>query len=542
MTAFAVLLPVLLWWFGPALGAEVAAGGVFPTRLLPYSEAAALYVPALLGPPAVAYDAMGAGEPASPLEKDVEVELLGRRAGELGAPPALRRFGRLAMAGYRRGRLQAAETRFLAEHVGLVAVPQVLGFFTTSDGDPADIAALARDVLQAPLKDPETRAVAVTLEQLTDGVEGWAGIVTVLRSAVDATSIPRVVDVNATVHLAGSLRGEGRLTGFYLARPGGEVLAVPIPAGGTVDLPIPLPSEPGVYRAALDRSRKEGFPDSPWFFSFYVGVGVPEAFLPPPVSEARDTGTVDEIEDRFVEAVNRLRASYGRPALVRVGDPLRLRNALATLPRDEVAAWRALGSVLGEDPLPTEVHGLWGGGIGTGWNVEDAAWMATEHPMVRRMLLDPEPSRIVVGARLPAGDTEPVRLLYEVVRPAPVGPDVRTRARVLLGRSWPVPELPAPAPRLEAVLDEVAATVASGDATNQQAMDRLTARIRKENLALGRYRMAVYVVAPGKEPPVDQFIPYPTSRFLAVGQAAGTLGRGSVSTVVLVVVAADQAF
>ncbi|MFZ5480784.1 MAG: hypothetical protein ACOZNI_28750 [Myxococcota bacterium] len=519
-------------------GRQVQMTDLFPERPLTYEEAAGWLVPANIGPPAKSYDQTTyTAAAASPEELAIEKAVLAGVGDP--APDSLRRFGRLELALRRQGTTHNLIRWFLAEHVGLATVPVQLGQFYTSSSDPEHVRSVVAGTIE---RDPELRSVAVTLEH--DAAQDlWVGLVHGLYAAARFEPFPRVYRPGAVAVVPGTLLDKAEQYAIYVSFPGTEVRAFPLAGHGAFDVEIPLPSEPGVYRVAMNRQKKHELPDSAFFFSLYVGREPPTALDLPSLGmpEVADAGSP---EATFLAAVNAYRARYQRAPLEYADRSADMRTLLAGLPERPLALWRYVRQISRRDPLPGLPHGGWAPAFTDGRSPEEAAWSAIEHPITRDVFLSDGYAQLTAGALTSPRDGA-VRILAFAVAPADDVNVAREAAAAELRRRWPAGVTPTAAPKLQARLDVVAAEIASGKRSMGGAMKDLKGIVSdamKAGLVKGGATWTVTALPPGQDVALETLAPTNDLRAFAVGAARGDLGRkDGFQYVVLVVVLAGGA-
>ncbi|MES2642648.1 MAG: hypothetical protein V4850_24405 [Myxococcota bacterium] len=527
----------------------VTLADVFPVAPLTSAEAAALLVPATIGPPARTYDQTTV-TPGFARAEESAIE-----AAAVGAtlPPAsdgLRRYTRQVLSLMRKGVTQDRVEWFLAEHMGLATAPRVMGTFFTPTLDPAAVGTLVAGFVE---KDPELRSVAVAVER-DDAHGGWVGILTGIYGAAEFEPFPRVHTPGAVAVLPGTLLASDTKYAVYVSYPGTEVREFPLAGKGDFDVEVALPQQPGVYRVAMNTQKKRQLPDSAFFFTLYVGQEPLTTFPAAPSASAVTTGTV---EQDFLAEVNAARGTYQLPPLVWVDRTTDLRAALAGLPPAdrEMARWRHVQQIAAKDPLPGQLHGAWGPAFTDGQDAAEAAWTALEHPISRATLLGASSTMMTAGA-LPSPNPGGVSVLSFVVEPGSAPLASRDAAHKELRRlSGGVASVtgaltggasaPGSAVLVQSKLDAVAAEVASGKKSMKQGLAAATKVVKELETAGwigGAMTWSIYTVPPGQTPKLESLGIPATAKNFSVGAANGNLGmhNGSELTVLVVLAAASM--
>ncbi len=518
-------------WALPAYDPKVP----LPVRQLSHADAVELFSADRLGPPATTYDHQTRTVGPTELEARVEALVFGAAAAEWSAPDALRRYGRAMAQARSFGEPQPHHRVFVMEHSGLAEVPGTLGSFTGSADRPEAMAALVEGWVSQLHKIDSLSAAAISLTPDPTG-DGFIGALVYLEGRVRTDPFPRVVEAGSLVPIPGEYSGDGALTSLYVNGSGGTVDGYEIPKSGVFRLGVQLPEEPGVYRAALNQVQENKLPDSPYFFSFYAGVDLPLAYSPPPV-DGEATDELDVAEEAFFEEVNRRRAAVGVGPLEHLGAPEPMRTLLEGRPERERAQVRYYRKVFAQDPYGHVPHGLWGAGFSAGQTPEEAAWHATEHPVIRTALLGAESTSIGIGAQV-ADDG--MQYAYVALEPPIEADAARDQAHAWFGDNWKGRgDGYLRAPKTDAMLDEVAADIASGKLSLKKAMKTVQTRLKKDGLqGPGAGSLWMMLLPPGEELDPSGF-QYPRdSRYLAIGEGTGNLGDGGLVYTVLVFMAA----
>jgi hypothetical protein len=521
---------------------------VFPVAPLTSAEAAALLVPETIGPPARTYDQTTV-TPGFARAEESTIE-----AAAVGAtlPPAsdgLRRYTRQVLSLMRKGVTHNRVEWFLAEHMGLATVPQVMGTFFTPTLEPAAVGKLVAGFVQ---KDPELRSIAVAVER-DDAHGGWVGILTGIYGAAEFEPFPRVHTPGGVAVLPGTLLASDAKYAIYVSYPGTEVREFPLAGKGAFDVEVPLPEQPGVYRVAMNKQKKRQLPDSAFFFTLYVGQEPATTFPAVPSVSTVTTGTV---EQDFLAEVNAARGTYQLPPLAWVDRTTDLRAALAGLPPADrkVARWRYVRQIAEKDPLPGQPHGAWGPAFTDGQDAAEAAWTAIEHPISRATFLGASSTMLTAGA-LASPNQNGVFVLSFVVEPGSDPLASRDAALKELRRlSGGVASVtgalaggasaPGSAVLVQSKLDAVAAEVASGKKSMKQGMAAATKAVKeleKDGWIGGAMTWSIYAVPPGDTPKLENLEIPATAKNFSVGAANGNLGtQKGYDYTVLVILAAGS--
>lgn len=519
-----------------ATTAARAAPERFPLAPVPASVAVDLLAPSRVGPPATAYDQTGSTTGATELERDIERRTLGADHA-WPAPEGLRRYGAMLLELRGRGQPHDLHEQFMAEHAGLTVLPRAIGWFSGDGTKPDRLAERIERLTYNAKRDPDLRAIAVTIRD-TESHHLVAGVVTGIFSSVALEPFPRTWERGAVAELSGTVRDDDTPWALWVAYPGAEVRTFPIEGRGSFAMKVPLPDQPGAYRAALGPQRRKAMPDTPYFFTMYVAAQPPKGFEMPGGKPATGRDSA-KLEDRFLARVNRERARNGLDALERAGSSEALRSQLSELSARDHPRWGAIQGLTVADPLPDEPHGTWTAAFGVGYGVDDTAWLALANPISRERLLDEAATKVVLGAA-----ESHVGLAVLALPIAPASDPVTSRSATfeLISRDWPAEAEPQLAPMLEAKLDALCVEVAGGTATPQGALRRTQELFQDTDLMAGGANVAIFVVPPGKTPNLGTFKVPSASRHLAIGNATGTLGEADMSPhTVLLVVVAEQA-
>ncbi len=542
-------LPLLALLLAPstALGAETEEEEpsefdlAFPDLLLAPEAAAALLNEEALGPPAERYDqTTRTPQAASELERELEALVLGGDAERLAASDALRRYGRLALQLRRAGEVHDIHSWFLAEHVGLANPPHELGWFMTGAGQAGEMVELVGGLTADAVKDDDLRALAITLER-HESEDYWLGLITASYGTVAFEPFPRRHEPGSVAILPGATLASKETYALHVSYPQAEVRSFPLQGEGAFDIEVPLPEEPGVYRVCMGRHVKRQLPESPFFFSLYVGVEPPSAFVMPDVAIHASNSTVDQLEEDFVDAINRERARFDQAPLALVGSRQASRELVAQLPERDRARWRYLNKALARDPLPELPHGVWQAAFSSGYGARDAAWMSLEHPISRRTLLDPAYTMITLGAK--AFDAGQGYSILSISMEPPDDPEqARDEVFAAISQQWAGRGgEPLEAPQLQAALDAIAGRVAGGETSAKKAFKEVKKLCAKREIVGGAVSMMLYRTPAGQLPDTSAFQVPSEAYFLAVGQGSGDLGedRGVTYTALLVVAASE---
>lgn len=518
---------------------------IFPPAPLTSAQAAALLVPERIGAPARTYDQTTV-TPGFARSEESAIE--GVIAGSLAPPSdALRRYTRQVLSLMRQGTAHNRVEWFVAEHVGLATVPEVMGTFFVGDLDPARVGKLVSGFVP---KDAELRSVAVAVER-DEARGGWAGIITGLYGAAEFEPFPRVHAPGGVAVLPGTLLAGDASYAIYVSYPGTEVREFPLKGKGEFDVEVPLPVKAGVYRVAMNKQKKRQLPDSAFFFTLYVGEEPPTRFPEVPNAGALATAPGAGIEQSFLAEVNAARADYQLPPLAWVDRAAELRETLGALPPSDrkVARWRYVRQIAEKDPLPGRAHGAWGPAFTDGQDAAEAAWTAIEHPITRSTFLGTTSTLLTAGA-LTRADAAGVMVLSFVVEPGSDPLASRAAAfdelRRLHGGASATATTGASASTsadlLQGKLDAIAAEVASGKKSLQGGMAAATKELKalqKLGWISGAMTWSIYAVPPGEAPKLDDLTIPPDARSYAIGAANGDLGSGKgYDYTVLVILAA----
>ena len=284
-------------------------------------------------------------------------------------------------------------------------------------------------------------------------------------------------------------------------------------------------------------ARRSRLPDSPFFFTLYVGENPPTAFQFQQSAE-RANSSLSDVEDDFVARLNDARRRYDLSELRTLDDRQTARDLLAGAPEEEGPRYRYFIRASGDDPAPELPHGLWEPVWSFGLGASDAFWMALEHPISRGVLLRPDATQIKIGSRELQGY---YWISADLIDPPPDGAKARELAREALVARWISPP-PQPAPELEKLLDGVAQGIAGGDNVNKAIKG--VVKLHENSALLGGGMLTnVFYVPPGSEPDVSTFQIPDGSKFLAIGQGRGDLGddKSGIEYTVLMIVAAGEA-
>ncbi len=507
---------------------------VFPSEALLPAQAEALLTAEQIGPPATVYDARTRSGAGDPLTAAVEQELFGKDYDRLVAPDALRRFGGIMDQLMRSGRPMALQQMFVAEHVGLADVPTEAGRFMTGKDDPAEIAAFVSALIKDDLKDPSVRAIALHIDR-DEERRTTTGTLWMLQGEVEFEPFPRRWEVGQRASIPGLPLSKASSYQLWVSFGGVEVRDFPIVgADGRFDIDVPLPAEPGVYRVAMAAQKKRRMPDSPFFFSLYVGVDPPTAFDAPfDVQDDMDV-SLEQFEDDVAARINATRQEAGLPALTLVDARERMRSIVAGAPRKDLARFRYFSRHLSVDPLPGEVHGLWHPTFAGGRMAADAAWVSLENPISRATLLSPDLVGLAMG-----GDLESGTILLVGLEATPDAGSAADLARDALSQR--VAGGLKRATGLEAELDAVAGRIASGKMPFRGYFGPIKKLHKQGKLLGGGLGSTALVVPPGDTPDLSAFNLPSGAKVMAVGNAVGDLGRGDgVQYTVLVIVVATE--
>ena len=532
------LIPWMGW--GEAHAQDLQLDEVFPPQPLTSAQVGELLSPEVLGPPSQVYDQTTRTQsPDTALEREVELQAFGSAIEDLAAPDSLRRYGELSLTLLRTGTPNEAHELLLAEHVGVATVPDVLGTFATSAEDPAQIAGLVQQLSKDLLKQDNLQQLAVALQR-DEELGLTTGLITGIYGAAEFEPFSKTYEPGAFATIPGTLLDGDSQYALYVTYPGIEVRSFPLEGEGAFDIEVPLPDQPGVYRVSMSRyqNKKRLPPESPFFFSLYVGQEPGEQLALPDLGAPVDD--LDSLEVGFVEILNAHRAEHDLQPVERVGDSAAMREVLAEMPERRRAQYRWMRRSFQKDPLPEQPHGVWYPAYSSGQGVEDIAWLALEHPVIRASLLDPGISMIRLGAIERWGRF----ILMEAVIEPPEDMDaMRDRSFEELAERWPGTLPPKKAPELEARLDAICAQVASGELKLQKALKQVDKIYKKEPILAGSASYQVLYVPPGQEPDLSGVNIPKSAKYLAIGQASGDLGdsKGGIEYSVLLLVMSDIA-
>jgi hypothetical protein len=388
------------------------------------------------------------------------------------------------------------------------------------------------------LKSDDVRAIALSLDR--DEEEGLThGTFWTLRGEIDFESFPRTMAAGERVSIPGLSLSKKKQYGLWVSFGGTEVKEFPIHgADGRFDIEVPLPDEPGVYRVAMSSRKKRRMPDSPFFFSLYVGVDPPTSYTSPLAGTDDLAVPLEDFESDVVDSINAARVAAGLEPLTPIEVRPAMRAIVSDAPKMEFARYRYYSRRLNDDPLPGEPHGLWHPTFANGRLASDAAWLALEHPISRSALLDPK----VVSVAFGAADRGDIRSILLV--PMEAVPDaLSARDQAFADLSSRMSSKGAKeAPKLEAELSAVAAKIASGKMPFKKFFTPVRKLAKEGSLISGAVNGTALAVPPGQTGDVSDFEIPAGSRYLAVGSAVGDLGKkGGVQYTVLLVVVAKKA-
>jgi hypothetical protein len=501
------------------------AGGLddqFPQA--PVAEADMIALTAkIAGSPATVYDAVTATpDAATPLEHDVEARLAKKLRP---APDTLRRYGHAMLTLSAKGPVPDNVRWFLAEHVGLPTVPIEIGRFVSGN----DAEGMAKMLKDLDLDIPDLRTIAVVTEPITGGVRG---VVVGLVDVADFEPFPRVWSVGDVAGVPGTLLDRGNAYALYVATGEATVQKYDIKdTEGRFNIDVPLPATPGAYRVAMASRSKRNFGET-FFFTLYVDTPPPTAPMAIP-----DPPNVGDPDDAFLAELNAERTKYGLVPLERRGDRERLRTYLDKLPVSEVGQLRAWRAFSRTDPVPDVPHGTWEGVGATSSTIAEAGWMATQHPIDRASLLDPDARYVLEASTARGGERKFTAIL---LHPTAGIDDVRARA--LDAMTQRMGSKPATGEVVPRQLDAIAAKVAAGETSLNAAMkqvDHLVHAGQKSGDIGGAVTMTAFTLPPGKPWDLSAVNLPPGARSVAIGAATGTMGRkdGLSFDIVLIVIA-----
>jgi len=506
----------------------------FPPIRLDLAQSTEHLTAAQLGPGAQRYgqtddtDTLG-----TELERQVEAALLGDRAEELAASSALRKYTHDLLSLCRVGQPMEIHQWFLAEHAGLVHPPSTLGMFTGGEDEASDIAEFIQPLVREALKDDRVSAVVVHLDPIEGG---YAGLVTTSRTSIDFEPFDRVYEPGATATIPGTVLSSRERYQLFIAYPGTEVRTYDLGGEGAFDIEIPLPEEPGAYRVAMARVQKQRAPDSPFFFTLYVGQPAPSSFnFQAPMQTLQST--LEATEDDFLAKVNDARAAYGLSRLQPAGSREGLRDILASAPEKEFARYRYLTQAFSADPAPEIPHGPWASTWSQGVSSADAAWMALQHPVSRSVLLDERAASVRIGGQ---ATDHGYWMAATLMHAAAEAGATRQQATETLAAKWK--KTPAPAPDLQAELDALATRVVGGSIDIKKAFKEI-GKLRKDSTLLGgSVTMAAVAGTPAQPPDLSDISLAPGAKYLAIGEASGDFGSGNgLQQTLLIIVTATNA-
>lgn len=447
------------------LRAALAAGldDHFPPT--PLSPADVEAMAASFGAPARSFDPVGVSPSAATPEEAAAEALL--RGDRRVAPDSLRRWGRIMLTLSEKGKVPPAVAWFVAEHVGLPTMPLTLSYFVASP-DPEVI----RDLVAEYAADAEVQCLAVVLAPIP-GSRSMRGLVVGMAGDTEFEAFPRVWMPGDVASVPGTRLRRKENYALYVTGPGAEVKTYAIPGTeGRFDIDIPLPTEPGAYRVAMNAQKRRGFPDSSFFFTLYVGQEPP----PLPVFDGAK-GSGDLLARLNVE-----RERYGLPRLEAVGRPETIQALLSSMPPTELGQWRAFRAFSKTDPAPDVPHGSWDGVSTTQADLDHAAWTISNHPVSRQALLDPAARYALLGQGQING--APVHLGI-LMHPAASAEEVDRRVEAMFRERFAT--APTRGRELEALMLPIAEKVAAGTLSLEAALARVKKEVRAAMKA-GRIR------------------------------------------------------
>lgn len=494
-------------------------------------QAAALMTADKIGPPALVYDSQTKTAPTAE-EKSIEEALA---LGALAPSDAIRRFNRLYLELSLAGIPQAEHRWFLAEHVGLASTPEPIGVFVVSKGDVAAVVEQTKEAIEEARSDAELQSVVVSVLEHPKESAAWVGAISVIIESASFEPFPRRVEPGKIATIPGTLLNDKEKYALYIASPGTEVRSFPLSGSGAFDIEVPLPGEAGRYRVAMQRQRKGVLPDSPFFFTLYVGIDPPTAF------QASDWGItpstsqrVDDVEKQFASILSERRVSVGLGELGSLDGSAALRTLLEGIPAGSPRKRRRyLESALSKDPLPGVPHGTWAAVFGSGYSEGEAAWQVIEHPLTRSLVFDNKFDKIGVGAVQNGSGYDILGIL--TVEQQQTG-ESRQLVWDALAQRW-TGAPPRTSPRLEEGLDTLAAEIGAGKGL-EWALKKI--KPLAKGLSIPGYASWIFEVPTGEMPDLSKVTIPDTHRVLAIGDATGERQAG-IRTTILIVMSAPTA-